>query len=161
MTARKDPTMPPPKTTQAHQEATNFDDRRCPTCGVIYEEHTADCPRHDYRPARGPHVEATRPAIDHAARLREIADYLDDPTARALVLRTASEAADAIDHLREEARRFYLADGSFKLLDTPEEVTASRIAAAKRIAAGPPRRPCPDDAERGRVQLSEIDDDAE
>jgi hypothetical protein len=23
----------------------------CEVCGVFWEEHTADCPRHDYRPA--------------------------------------------------------------------------------------------------------------
>lgn len=27
-----------------------YDNARCPTCGIAWTEHTADCPRHDYRP---------------------------------------------------------------------------------------------------------------
>lgn len=33
-----------------------YDDVRCPTCGTPYEDHTAECIRHEFRP--GPKVEA-------------------------------------------------------------------------------------------------------
>lgn len=31
-----------------------YDARRCRVCGCVWSEHTADCPRHAYRPMQVP-----------------------------------------------------------------------------------------------------------
>lgn len=32
------------------QQLGPYEDRKCPVCGVPWEEHTDQCPRHAYRP---------------------------------------------------------------------------------------------------------------
>jgi hypothetical protein len=46
-----------------------------------------------------------------------------------------NEMAAENGRLKEEARRYYHADGTFVILDSPEEVVRRRIDAAERIAA--------------------------
>lgn len=75
--------------------------------------------------------------IDAAARrvrqARERLSEKGDPDWGPLVASLAS-AVNEIATLREEARRFYRADGSFELLDTAEEAIRRRKEAAKRLA---------------------------
>lgn len=44
-----------------------------------------------------------------------------------------AELRDEIDRLKEEACRFYRADGTFEVMSTPEEAVKARIACAQMI----------------------------
>lgn len=75
-------------------------------------------------------------------RLREISDggralagfNLKDVVALRVVLDECDRLRAEVDRLREEARRYYKADGSWSLLPTAEEVVERRKAAARLLA---------------------------